>query len=82
MNDYSPGIPTSFDPALLHSELEFIEAAPPSICHSDEIDAIEQTIAEDKAKKTSTRTVIQHRAWSTLEAFRSEGDYSIGTRDL
>ena len=79
MSNYSPGIPTSFDPALLYSEHEFLDDAPPSLSHSDELDAIEQTIAEQRAQKNSAGIVIQHRAWNTLEAFRSEEDYTIGT---
>lgn len=77
MSRYSPGIPSSFDPALLHSEFGF-ENTPLSLSHSDELDAIEQTIAEDRARKTRAGIVIQHRAWNTLEAFRSEEDYLIG----
>ncbi|KAF2676879.1 hypothetical protein K458DRAFT_379203, partial [Lentithecium fluviatile CBS 122367] len=79
MSNYSPDIPISFDPALLRSELDLFDDAPPSLSHSDELDAIEQTIAEDKARKTSAGIVIQHRAWNTLEAFRSEEDYPIDT---
>jgi chromosome transmission fidelity protein 18 len=81
MSNYSPGIPTSFDPALLHSELEFLDDAPPSLCHSDELCGIEESIAEERAKKTSAGIVIQHRAWNALEAFRSEEDYPISIRD-
>ncbi|KAF2127529.1 chromosome transmission fidelity protein 18 [Dothidotthia symphoricarpi CBS 119687] len=79
MSSYSPGIPTSFDPALLHSELEFIHDQPVSESHSDEFDALQQCIAQDKAKKNSEGVVIQHRAWNLTEIFRSEGDRSIDT---
>jgi chromosome transmission fidelity protein 18 len=82
MGTYSSGIPTSFDPALLYSELEFLDDAPPSLTHSDELDAIQQTVAEDRAQKNRAGIVIQHRAWNTLDAFRSEEEYSIGTARL
>jgi chromosome transmission fidelity protein 18 len=82
MSSYSSGIPTSFDPALLYSELEYLDDAPPSLSHSDEIDAIQQTAAEDRAQKNSAGVVIQHRAWNTLDAFRSEEEYTIGTTGL
>lgn len=79
MNSYSPGIPSSFDPALLHSELEFIHNTDLSLSHSDELDAIQQCIAEDTAKKTRAGVVIQHRAWKVADVFRSEGEGLIGT---
>ena len=79
MSSYSPSIPTSFDPALLLSELEFPNDAPPSLSHSDELDALEQIIAEERVQKNKAGIVVQHRAWNTLEAFRSEEDHTIGT---
>ncbi|KAF9729294.1 hypothetical protein PMIN04_009288 [Paraphaeosphaeria minitans] len=78
MSTYSDGIPTSFDPALLDSELGSLNA-PASNSFSDDLDAIQQCFAEEKAKKTAAGIVIQHRVWSTLEAFRSEEDYPIDT---
>jgi chromosome transmission fidelity protein 18 len=77
MSSYSPGIPSSFDPALLNSELEFIHGVPTSPSHTDELDAIQQCIAEDTARKNRAGIVIQHRAWRTADVFRSEGP--IGT---
>lgn len=79
MNSYSPGIPSSFDPALLNSELEFIHDTDPSLSHSDELEAIQQCIAEDTAKKNRAGVVIQHRAWKIADVFRSEGEGLIGT---
>lgn len=76
MSEYLNEIP-SFDPALLYSEFEFLNAPPP-FSHSDEIEAIEQCIADDRARKTRAGIVIQHRAWGTTEAFRSEEDHLIG----
>jgi chromosome transmission fidelity protein 18 len=83
MSDYPAGFPSSFDPALLQSETDFLlnDAAPPSVSHSDEIDAIAQCIAEDRAEKTRRGIVIQYRSWNTQEAFRSEELHSIGTAD-
>jgi chromosome transmission fidelity protein 18 len=78
MSSYSPGIPSSFDPTLTFSEFDYLQDAPPSLSFSDDIDALEQCITEDKAKKTSEGIVIQHRAWNITEIFRSEGDTLIG----
>jgi chromosome transmission fidelity protein 18 len=80
MSSYSPGIPTSFDPAIhLHSEIDFPQDAPTSPSHSEDIEALHILAAEDKLNKTNQRVVIQHRAWNITEVFRSEEDYSIGT---
>lgn len=76
MSNYSPDIPTSFDPAIyLHSEIDLPQDAPR---YSDDIEALQQCAAEDKARKISERVVIQHRAWNITEVFRSEEDYAIG----
>ncbi|KAF2713380.1 hypothetical protein K504DRAFT_398522 [Pleomassaria siparia CBS 279.74] len=76
MSNYSPGIPSSFDPAIfLHSEADFPQDAPTS----DDFDALQQCVAEDKARKIKDRVVIQHRAWNFAEVFRSEEDYPIDT---
>ena len=82
MSDFPADLPTSFDPAIyLHSETGFDHDAPtpatPS--HSDELDALQQCIAEDKAQKKAQGIVIQHRAWRLKEAFRSDELYPIGT---
>jgi chromosome transmission fidelity protein 18 len=82
MSSYSPGIPTSFDPALLNSELEFLYDAPASLSYSDDVDALQKCITEDTTKKTSAGTVIQHRAWNIADIFRSEGEVSIGTASV
>jgi chromosome transmission fidelity protein 18 len=79
MSRYSPGITSSFDPALLDFEYENIQAAPSSHSFSDDFEALQQCIAEDRAKKTTQGVVIQHRAWNVAEVFRSEGEISIGT---
>ena len=79
MSSYSPGIPTSFDPALLLPEHEFLHNAPASLSHSDELEALQLCIDENVAKKTKQGIVIQHRAWTIAETFRSEGEISIGT---
>jgi chromosome transmission fidelity protein 18 len=82
MSSYSPGIPSSFDPALLYAEHEPLQDAPPSLSFSDDIAALAHCIAEDKAKKSSEGIVIQHRAWTIAQVFRSEGDASIGTASV
>ncbi|KAF2108859.1 hypothetical protein BDV96DRAFT_503772 [Lophiotrema nucula] len=82
MTDYSPDIPTSFDPAIyLHSELEFLHDAPTpaSFSHSDELEALQHCVAKDQAEKSRAGVVIQHRAWNTADAFRSEEDHPIDT---
>lgn len=78
-SSYSPGIPSSFDPALLNSELEFINDTHAAPSHSDELEALQQCIVEETAKKNSAGVVIQHRAWNTADVFRSEGEGLIGT---
>lgn len=82
MSSYSQDIPSSFDPALLHSESQELLEDFPSAFYSDDIDALQQCITEDKAGKTSKGVVIQHRAWTLGEAFRSQGDFSIGTASV
>ncbi|KAL6704070.1 Chromosome transmission fidelity protein 18 [Coniothyrium glycines] len=79
MSSYSPGIPTSFDPAILFSEHEFLQNAPASLSFSDELEALQQCIDEDIARKTHRGIVIQHRAWNLADTFRSEGEISIDT---
>lgn len=81
MSSYSPGIPSSFDPALLYSELDHPTDAH-SVSFSDDIDALQQCIAEERAKKTSEGIVIQHRAWTITQVFRSEGETSFGTTSV
>ncbi|OCK84307.1 hypothetical protein K432DRAFT_345399 [Lepidopterella palustris CBS 459.81] len=77
MNDSSPHLPSSFDPAIhLHSEFDLL---PASASHSDDIEALQLQIEETKAEKNKQGIVIQHRAWKPLEVFRSEEDYSIDT---
>jgi chromosome transmission fidelity protein 18 len=80
MNSYSSGIPSSFDPAILYSEFEYIQDVPPSHSYSDDIEALQQCIADDKSKKSSAGIVIQHRAWKISEVFHSEGEASLGTK--
>ena len=79
MSNYSAGIPSSFDPALLYSEYDNPQNAPNSISHSDEIEALQGCIEDDKAKKNQKGVVIQHRAWNLVDIFRSEGEHSFGT---
>jgi chromosome transmission fidelity protein 18 len=79
MSGYSQGVPSSFDPALLYSEYDHLQDAPPPVSFSDDFDALQQCITEQRAKQTSEGIVIQHRAWNTADVFRSEGDVSIGT---
>ncbi|KAF2639448.1 chromosome transmission fidelity protein 18 [Massarina eburnea CBS 473.64] len=78
MSNYSPGIPSSFDPALLQSDFCPLDDAPPS-SHAYELDAIAECAVEDKVDKSRRGIVIQHRAWNKLDAFRSEEDYPIDT---
>ncbi|KAF2472798.1 chromosome transmission fidelity protein 18 [Lindgomyces ingoldianus] len=80
MSTYSPQLPTSFDPAIhLHSEFECSQDAPLSLSVSDDLEALQQCIDNDKIEKNKQGIVIQHRAWNTAEVFRSEEDYSIDT---
>ncbi|RMZ71856.1 chromosome transmission fidelity 18 [Pyrenophora seminiperda CCB06] len=73
MTSYSD-IPTSFDPAQFLSEFDLPHNnnEPASQSHSDELDALQQCIAEDTVKKNSAGVVIQHRAWNLADIFRSE----------
>jgi chromosome transmission fidelity protein 18 len=82
MSSYSQDVPSSFDLALLHSELQELPEDLPSTSYSDDIDALQQCITEDIAEKTSKGVVIQHRAWTLAEVFRSEGELSIGTASV
>lgn len=77
----SSGIPSSFDPAFLQSDLDthHLEPAPTTESFSDDYEALHQCIIEDRAKKTSQGIVIQHRAWRVTEAFRSDAERPIGT---
>jgi chromosome transmission fidelity protein 18 len=79
MSSYSQSIPSSFDPAFFYSELDRLQEEPSSLSFSDDFEALQQYITEDKAKKTSEGIVIQHRAWNIIEIFRSEGEASVGT---
>ncbi|KAF2623230.1 chromosome transmission fidelity protein 18 [Macroventuria anomochaeta] len=79
MSSYSAGIPTSFDPALLYSEYDHPQNAPSSISHSDELEALQACIEENKARKNEEDVVIQHRAWNLADIFRSEGEHSFDT---
>lgn len=79
MSSYSTGIPTSFDPGLLYSEYDHPRNAPHSISHSDELEALQACIVEDKAKKTEEGIVIQYRAWKLADIFQSEEDNGFGT---
>ncbi len=78
MSDYSLGIPSSFDPALLHSELATLQDDQTSHTYSDETSALQQYIAEKAAAKNTAGIVIQYRAWNTTEVFRSEGEEFFG----
>jgi chromosome transmission fidelity protein 18 len=81
MSSYSPGIPSSLDPALLYSELELegLQTALPSASFSDDLEALQQCVSEDRTKKNSEGIVIQHRTWNIADVFRSEGEAILGT---
>jgi chromosome transmission fidelity protein 18 len=79
MSSYSPGIPSSFDPALLHSEIALLQDTPAQPSFSDDFDALQQCITEDRSRKNNDGIVIQHRAWNLVDIFRSEGEYLAGT---
>jgi chromosome transmission fidelity protein 18 len=80
MSDYSASIPSSFDPAIFYPQFDHPQYdAPPSNSFSDDLDALQQCITEDRTKKNRERIVIQHRAWKITEVFRSEGDALTGT---
>ncbi len=78
MSSYSADFLTSLDPALFESELEFSQSAPQAISHSDDLEALQACIAEDRARKTREGIVIQHRAWNLVDIFRSDGDHISG----
>lgn len=62
---------SAFDPAVhLHSEL--IDVVPVRASYSDDIEALNVTKEEQRAEHIKNRTVIQHRAWTLPEIFRSE----------
>lgn len=79
MSHYSTDISSSFDPALLYSECDRPPNAPYSISYSDDIEALQACIEDDKAKKSQEGVVIQYRAWKLADVFRSEGEHSFGT---
>jgi chromosome transmission fidelity protein 18 len=81
MSSYSPGIPSSLDPALLYSDLELerLQHALPLASFSDDLEAFQQCVSEDRATKNSAGIVIQHRAWIVADVFRSEGEAAVGT---
>lgn len=69
---------SSFDPAIhLHSEAPEVASAHP--VYSDDIEALNITAQELRAKNQKAGVVIQHRAWQIPEIFRSEGTCSIGS---
>lgn len=77
MSTYSAGIPSSFDPAFLYSEYDRPQDLV-LISHSDEIEALQACIQADDKKNNQEGVVIQHRAWSRADIFRSEEEYSFG----
>ncbi|KAJ8119032.1 hypothetical protein OPT61_g88 [Boeremia exigua] len=79
MSSYSAQLPTSFDPALLYSDFNGSWDAPQPISHSDELEALQACIAEDRAKKSREGIVIEHRAWNLVDIFRSESEHSFDT---
>lgn len=79
MSNYSTGIPSSFDPALLCSDYDYRENAPTSLSHSEDLEALQACITEDKVRKSKEGVVIQHRAWNLADVFRSEGETFSGT---
>ena len=87
MGSPSPSaIPSSIDPAVyLHSELNDTEDPKtllPSCSNSDELEALHLQHQETVALKTKQGIVIQHRAWKTADAFRSEEDSLYGQFNL
>jgi hypothetical protein len=78
MSSYSSGITSSFDPALIHSEIALLQDAPAELSFSDDFDALQQCIAEDRTRKNKDGIVIQHRAWNLVDIFRSEGEHLTG----
>lgn len=78
MSSYS-GIPSSFDPALLYSDYNHQPNAPASVSYSDDLEALQVCIAEDKVRKNKEGVVIQYRAWNLADIFRSEGEHRLGT---
>jgi hypothetical protein len=77
-----PQPPSSFDPAIhLHSEQAENEEAllGPQATFSDDIDGLNAVLQESAARKNEQGIVIQHRAWRTVEVFRSEDDNFLGS---
>ncbi|KAJ4984199.1 sister chromatid cohesion factor [Stagonosporopsis vannaccii] len=79
MSDYSKGIPSSFDPALLCSDFHPARHAPTSLSFSDDLEALQACIAEDRSNKNKGGIVIQYRAWNLRDIFRSEGEHCLDT---
>lgn len=81
MSILSPRLLSSpFDPALhLHSEggVEF-EANISACDYSDDLEALNLQAAEAIVQKTKNGVVVQHRAWTLSDVFRSDDDHLIG----
>jgi chromosome transmission fidelity protein 18 len=76
----SPCLPPTSDPAL-YGTLEFSGQnflVVPSSAFSDDLEALQLVHEEKVAENNKAGIVIQHRAWATGEAFRSDQDYSQG----
>ncbi|KAI9885736.1 MAG: hypothetical protein M1823_002457 [Watsoniomyces obsoletus] len=70
--------PISSDPAIrLHSGVDTPALAGSDTTTADELEAERLQRAEVKAAKTKQGIVIQHRAWTVSEAFRSDEDHIV-----
>ncbi len=71
--------PISSDPAIhLHSEINHTALAGSDTTAADDLEAQYLQRAEVKAAKTKQGIVIQHRAWTVSEVFRSDEDHTVG----
>jgi chromosome transmission fidelity protein 18 len=75
-----PSSPPSFDPAVhLHSQPDYDPILPHSGSHSDDLEALHVQAAEITQEKTKAGIVIQHRAWKTDDALRSDDVFNPET---
>ncbi|KAI9054967.1 hypothetical protein LZ554_002110 [Drepanopeziza brunnea f. sp. 'monogermtubi'] len=72
----SPILPPTSDPALCNDWEEQLDNSKlPSSANSDDFEALHIIQQETIARKNKAGEVIQHRAWSLLDVFRSEADH-------
>jgi hypothetical protein len=79
-------LPPFSDPALLDHWEEADPttkiAVPVSSTFSDDLEAIHLVQEETTTQNNKEGKVIQHRAWSLAEVFRSDLDYPLGAKSI